>query len=185
MSRLAASFHAARRFSRDRTGVAALEFALILPVMLILYVGGFEVSDAVMLNHKVSHATSVLGDLVTQVEELDTAGIEMGNILDATEAVVSPYPTTDFAIIVTGVTIDGDGNATVAWSGARNATALACGAPVVLPAGIAQPSTFLVVANVSYDFSPPFGQYVVGNITLADEFYLRPRYSTTITYDIC
>jgi Flp pilus assembly protein TadG len=178
--RLAASLSASSRFRRDRKGVAALEFALILPVMLILYLGGFEVSDAVLINKKVSHATSVLGDLVTQVQALDDT--EMSNILDATEAVVSPYGTTDFSILVMGVTIDAQSQATVTWRSARNATAPACGSAVVLPAGILQPSTFLVVADIGYAFSPPFGKFITGDIDLTDKFYLRPRYSNAITY---
>ena len=58
----------------------------------------------------------------------------------------------------------------------------ACGSTVVLPPDILQPSTFLVVADVGYTFTPPFGKFITGDIDLTDKFYLRPRYSNSITY---
>lgn len=173
-----------KRFRRDTRGVAALEFALILPVMLAIYLGGVEVSSAVIVDQKVTHATSVLADLVTQADGGIT-NVEMSNILDAVTTVIAPYPTNEFSIVVSGVQVDGDGVASVAWSDARNATALAVDAAVTLPAGLSQPNTFLVVAEVTYAFRAGVGAIIVGTIELSDRFYLRPRYDTEICRPTC
>lgn len=166
------------RFRRNDKGLAALEFALILPIMVVLYLGGFEVSEAVIVNHKVTHATSVLGDLVAQEETITNS--DMTDILAAVSVVINPYPVADFAIVVSGVKVDSDGIARVVWSDTLNGTALAADQVIDLPTGLDTDDTFLVMAQVSYTYTPQFGQVLVGNIDLADQFYLRPRYVNEI-----
>jgi len=173
-----------KRFRRDTRGAAALEFALILPGMLAIYLGGIQVSSAVIANHKVTHATSVLADLVTQVDG-GISNVEMQNILNAVTTVIAPYPVEQFSVVVSGVRVDRDGIARVAWSDARNATALAVDSLVTLPAGLSQAETFLVVADVAYDFRAGVGSIIIGTIELADSFYLRPRYSSEICRPTC
>ncbi len=169
-----------RRFGRDRSGVSAVEFALILPIMLVLYLGGFEVSEAVIINHKVTHSTSVLGDLVAQTDAINDA--EMQSILDAVSTVISPYPMDDLTIIVSQIAIDNTGNATIDWSEARYTTALAEGTPVVLPAGLVRNNTCLIMAEVHYAYTPTFGKVLTGGvIDLGEVFYLRPREGTCVT----
>lgn len=165
-------------FGAATAGLAALEFALILPIMVVLYLGGFEVSEAFMINRKVTHATSALGDMVAQAE--DICDSEMANILDAAEAILNPYPSSPSKMIVSGVRIDDEGNATVVWSDARNATPYPADASIDLPINILQAETFVVVAEVTYDYIPTFGHTLTGTITLADSFYLRPRLSNEV-----
>ncbi len=165
-------------FGPATAGLAALEFALILPIMMLLYLGGFEGSEAFMINRKVTHATSVLGDLVAQSEEISDS--EMANILDAVEAIMNPYPSNLMTMIVSGVLIDDEGEATVVWSDARNTSAYGEGASIDLPLGLIQMETFVVVAEVEYVYTPTFGQTLTGPITLSDSFYLRPRLQNVV-----
>jgi Flp pilus assembly protein TadG len=146
--------------------------------MVVLYLGGFEVSEAFMINRKVTHATSVLGDLVAQSEQINDD--EMNNILDAVSSVMNPYPIVDMWMTVTGVRIDDEGVATVVWSDARNTTPLVPGAILTLPDAVTQPETFLVIAEVHYAYTPTFGHSLTGVIDLADLFYLRPRLQSEV-----
>lgn len=167
-----------RGFAAAKSGVAALEFALILPLLIGLYLGGFEVSEAFMINRKVTHTASALGDLVAQAEEISDG--EIDNILDAAAAIINPYPSNLVSMIVSGVLIDNDGSATVVWSDARNATAHEAGAAITLPEGVTQPDTFVVVAQVEFAYTPTFGHTFTGTITLSDAFYLRPRLQNVV-----
>lgn len=160
-------------FAKATSGLAALEFALILPIMALLYLGGFEVTEAFMINRKVTHATSALGDLVAQSEELSSS--DMSNIFDAVEAVLNPYPAAEGYMIVSGVRVDASGVATVVWSDARNTTAYQVGSEIALPLSVTQNDTFVVFAEVHYEYTPQFGYTLTGVIDLHDEFYLRPR----------
>jgi Flp pilus assembly protein TadG len=167
-----------RHFAVAQSGVAAVEFAFVLPLMVLLYLGGFEVAEGLVINRKVTHATSVLADLVAQDNAINAT--EMDNILDAVAAVLHPYPTEQLRIIVSGVTVSSQGSATVAWSDARNQAALPMGTGVSLPAGLTQPNTFIVVAEVAYNYAPLLGQYLLGAVQLSSTAHFRPRISSQI-----
>ena len=54
------------RFLCDRCGLAAVEFALILPVMLTLYFGGVEVTNMLVANRRVTSVAYTAADLAAQ-----------------------------------------------------------------------------------------------------------------------
>src|SRR5262249_34725949 len=56
-----------RRFARDKRGISAVEFAMLLPLMVTLYLGGVEVSQAVAIDRKVTLIARTVADLVAQV----------------------------------------------------------------------------------------------------------------------
>ena len=167
-----------RRLTSDRTGVSAVEFALILPLMLTLYIGGIQISEALTISRKVTHVTSSLGDLVAQSKTISNS--DMTNILNAAAAVMAPYSGDPLQIKVSGITIDTNGKATVAWGDARNDTALAKGATVTLPAAVNQANSFLVMTEVHYPYTPTIGYVLTGNFDLTDKFYQRPRLTDSI-----
>lgn len=170
-------------FGRDRRGVSGVEFALILPIMVVLYFSGFEITEAVTINRKVTHTTSVLGDLVAQGRTISSS--EMSNILDAAMSVMNPYPTTDATLLVTGVTVDSQGSASVAWSCGRNTAALATGGAITIPDDLAIADTFLVMSEVHYEYRPTFGYILTGTFDFNDTFYLWPRLQNEVTVTSC
>lgn len=167
------------RLAGDRSAVSAVEFALILPLMLALYVGGIQISEALSINRKVGHVTSTLADLVTQAKSLTNS--EMANILSASSSVMAPYTATDLAVTVSEIYIDNNGKATVQWSDALHATALGVGTSVTLPAAIAQPNSYVVVAEAHYPFTPVIGYVLTGSYDLNSTYYLKPRLSEKVT----
>jgi len=173
---LAARF---RGFIADRRAVSALEFALILPIMLTLYFGTVDLGDGLIIKRKVTHVASSLSDLVTQSKTITTA--DMKNIFDAAEAIIVPYDVGTLKMTVSEIKIDANGNATVAWSKTRNGTALTKNSAYAgLPAGVKQASTYLITAKVSYDYTPTVGYVLTGTHTLEDQFFLRPRQGASI-----
>ncbi len=162
----------------DRSGVSAVEFALILPLMLALYIGGIQVSEALSINRKVSHVTSTLADLVTQSKSLTNSDIS--NIFDASSSVMAPYSVTSLQITVSEIYIDKDGKATVQWSDARNATAPAKGSTVTLPAAVAVADSYVVLAVAHYPYTPSIGYVLTGSFDLSSTYYLKPRLSDSI-----
>ena len=63
-----------RRLLRDKRGVSAVEFAMLLPLMVTLYLGGVEVSQAVAIDRKVTLVARSLGDLVAQATTVTQLG---------------------------------------------------------------------------------------------------------------
>jgi Flp pilus assembly protein TadG len=167
-----------RRLVRDARGVAAVEFAMLLPLMVTLYLGGVEISQGIAIDRKVTLTSRTLADLSSQGSNINNA--TMSNIFNATTAVMSPYPVINVKATVTCVTIDSNGKATVKWSDTLNGTARAVGASVNLPAALNVPSTTLIWSEVEYNYKPTVGYIITGTLKLKDQIYMRPRLSDTI-----
>lgn len=168
-----------RRFVNERHGVAAVEFALILPVMVLMYVGTVELTNAISVNRKVVATASTVGDLTAQASNIDDTS--MSGILDASAAVMEPYSSSPLKLRVTQVVVDATGKATVGWSSARNMTAFTKGSSFSgLPTGLKTPSTYLIYSEVNYGYVSPIGQFIQGTLTLSESFYLRPRVGSCV-----
>lgn len=167
------------RFRRDHRGLSAVEFALILPFMLTLYLGGSELTQAITIKRKTALVTRTIGDLVAQDVNITNAKIQA--IFSASAAVAAPYPTANLKIIVSSVSIDGQGVAKIAWSDAYQNTARAVNSTVTLPTGLNIANTSLIWAEVGYNYTPPIGYMITGVLNLADKLYLRPRMVNSIT----
>ena len=102
------------RFAGDRRGVSAVEFALLAPVMIALYLGLVEISDGIGIDRKVSLTAATLANLTAQATTITTS--EMSNILDASSAIVAPYSASKLKMTVSCLNIDSDKNVTVKWS---------------------------------------------------------------------
>lgn len=161
-----------RRFAGDRRGVSAVEFALVAPIMIGLYFGVVEVSDGIGASRKVSLTAATLANLTAQVSTLTTA--DMSNILDASSSVISPYDPSKLKIAVTCISIDSTKTPTAKWSVARNGGTARAGT-MTLPTALAVAGTQLVLAEVSYAYTPIVGYNITGTINLSDKMYMSPR----------
>src|SRR4029079_6293863 len=106
-----------RRFQEDKRGVSAVEFAMLLPLMVTLYIGGVEVSSAIAVDRKVTLVARTVGDLVAQSTSVNAT--DMTNILNAASSVVQPYQPSLIKVTVSRVAVDGNGAAKVVWSKRR------------------------------------------------------------------
>lgn len=168
-----------RHLLRDCKGIAATEFAMILPLMLIMFLGAVEFSTGVAIDRKVTQTVRTVTDLVSQSSVINNS--DMTNILDAAAKVMTPYPETPMKIKVSALDIDNSGAARVAWSDARHTTKRSTGSSVTLPAALAVPNTQLIFGEIEYAYDPPVGYAMVGSINLNEKFYVRPRQGTSIS----
>ena len=164
------------RFRRDAEGVALVEFAMLLPVMLIAYCGVVDVVQMVMANRKVTQLTLALADLTARFGAVAPADID--NILKASESVMMPFDGTAVSMTVSSVVIDANKIAKVCWSNAsKGTTPLARGTTVTLPASVNVPNTSVIMARASYHYAPITG-YVLRDATYTlgnNLIYTRPR----------
>ncbi len=181
-----------RGFIASTRGVAAIEFAAILPVLLIMLLATFDGGNAIGAYVKVRAATYVLASVTNQYwTAVPIQSANMTGIMSATTAVLAPYSSTPLAAVISELTISKKKatTATVRWSATQNGTALAAGASVTLPSGISKSTDtcgtypcYLILAQVSYTYTPLFGYFGSGGIKLSDTEYVTPRSSTCIPY---
>jgi Flp pilus assembly protein TadG len=168
----------AGRFIRDTHGVSAVEFALLLPLMLTMYLGGSEVASAVATSRKVTLVSRTVADLTSQSSSITDAS--MTNILNASAAVIAPYASSKLKVTVSEVKIDANGAATVVWSDTLGGTARPAGSSVTLPAGLKVANTWLIWSEAEFNYEPTFGSGLTGSLALKDRMYMRPRLSNDV-----
>ena len=153
--------------------------AMLLPLMVTLYLGVVEVSQGVATDRKVTLTTRTMADLASRVSSINNA--DMTNILNASSTVVAPYDVSKLKVVVSAVTIDNAGVATVAWSDTLNGTKRTVGSTVTLPTALNVANSTLIWGEVTYDYRPTIGYVISGTLTLSDKIYMRPRLSDTVT----
>ena len=172
----------ARRLAQERKGVAAVEFALILPLLLTLYIGTIEGSRALSYDRRLTSAASALGDLVAQTKSSLTL-TELNDIFVAAEITVSPFTATTLEQVVTCVFVDADGNAIVNWSyGHNGGTAHSTGAAYDLPVEFTDVArdTYVIISEARMDYTPLTGFIFPEGFTLYKEHYYVPRFGEYI-----
>lgn len=178
-----------RRLRSDVRGVGAVEFALIAPLLLFLYITSFELTIGLSVSKRVTRTASTIADLVTQQSKVTTSDLQQ--MTSVANAVFTPYKPENLKIKVTGVTLDASSNPTVAWSWAQDGSRpYANASSVNVPTDMRSASTFLVRAEVSVThqllmFMPGLMPSNLQTITLNREFYYRQRVGTSITCDGC
>ena len=169
-----------RRFLRARDGIAAVEFALILPFMTLVYLGGYEIMEEIGAERQVELSAATVATIVTQYSTI-SASQTMPGILAASTAVMTGLTTSDAAVTVTCITIDSTGKATVAWSQALNGTARTTGATITVPTALDVANTTLILGETTYSYTPLIDFMKIGTRSLYSSIYMLPRNPGSIT----
>jgi Flp pilus assembly protein TadG len=180
-----------RRFIASRRGVAAVEFAIIMPVLLILFLSSYDVGNAIIIYLKVRAATYELAAITNQYSTGSTGQIStttMTSITAAVGTVLAPYSSTPTTIIISQIKATSKTAATVSWSYTVGGTALS-GSYTGLPSNMAKNSCnntypcYFILSQVSYTYTPMFGSYMTGPLTLSDSLLVTPRTSKCVQYN--
>ena len=92
----------ARRWKSDKSGVAAVEFAMIVPIMFFMFIGAVEISQAITVDRRVTQVASSMADLVAR-KETSITQTEMGDITKIGSYIMMPYSQTPLQVVVRNV----------------------------------------------------------------------------------
>ncbi|TIN31447.1 MAG: pilus assembly protein [Mesorhizobium sp.] len=189
--RTAGVWRKASRFWSDRRGIAAVEFALIMPILLIMYLVTMEASQAIETSKKVSRIGSMVADLVTQQTSVAKADVE--GIMKIGPVTLQPYSRTAPTITITAIQVTPDATkALVVWSrklvdGVPSAGA-AANTDTTVPATLKVAGTFLIRVESTLVYDPAIKLAMTSafnKINMGETYYLRPRRSVTIPCTDC
>ncbi len=174
----------------DRRGVAAVEFALILPLLLIVMIGTAETTSALNYKRKISQVAFSVADLVSQSSSLSSG--DMSDIMTAARAIMQPFPADGLNVVIASVSFDSRGKATVDWSvNQSGGTPWSKGSapPVTFPAGTARAGTSVVIGRANSTYTPLFASMAqsifprAASIFMEDTYFLLPRLSDKVTFN--
>lgn len=180
----------AMQLLRDRSGVAAVEFALILPLLLILLIGMAETTSALSFKRKLSQTAFSVTDLVSQSTALTSS--DMTDLMVAADAIMEPFSSDGMTVIVASITFDAKSKPTVDWSvNQAGTTPWSKGStpPITIPAGVTAASTTIIVGQAKASYTLMFGSLLqnifprAATIGMEDTYFLLPRLSDTVTFN--
>ena len=166
------------RLARDTRGVSVIEFAIVLPFLIALYLGGYQLSDAISAYRKVTTATRTVADVTSQFASVSDT--ELDAVLAASQQVMTPYKVANAQLTVSQIVVSNGGAATVDWSRGLNTPALKTGDPYTLPENIKQKNTSLIIATIRYNYVPIVAPALIGTIPMRDVIIMSPRVTDTI-----
>jgi len=161
-----------RRFWLDRAAVAAVEFALVLPLMVAVLTGVAELSFYMMAIRRVSVCAETVGDLVARATSVSSS--DMTDIYQAARYLIEPFDENDMTIAVVSVRYDdSSGVAYEDWTDNWNSGSVSNATTQADGLGIAGES--VIIVGISYTYTPILNAIISTTVTLTDTSITRPR----------
>lgn len=171
---------------RDNRGIAAIEFALLVPILIVILAAVVDFGQAFAANRKINQISYKIADVISQSAEWQDS--EVSAVLTGAKSIVLPFETSGLKIVLTVIDVDDSGKETVAWSRASGTTAYMAGqaSPVTIPAKIKENDMQFVAVEVTYALATPFTSLlepITGRSSYSfDESYiLYPRTGNVIS----
>ena len=173
----------------DCRGVVAVEFAMIVPIMLLMFFGTIEFSSGVAVDRKMTLVARLLSDLTSQ--STSVSDTDIANFTTTAKAELYPYDPTLLNATITELWIDpATSNAYVQWSQPPGPRQRTPGTVVAIPptliakdsAGNVVPGQYLIFSETSYLYTPAVGYVMKAAINLKDNAYTRPRQTSCVIY---
>jgi|GEM_PF-186489 len=189
---------------RDRSGIAATEFAVIVPLMLVMFFGVVEFSQGVAVDRKVTMVARTVSDLTSQAPSSAPQATQstindtyLQNVFTASIAMFQPYPAAPTNAQVSEIYVDSTGTAKIQWSKAATilgnatqatltASSRSAGDDVtnLVPPTLLVRKTYLIWSEVSYRYVPTIGYVMIPTgVLLSDRAFTRPRQVVCIVYN--
>lgn len=186
LNNVTSKFPTLGKLRRNSEGVAAIEFALVAPIMIAFYFGMSELAMGIMADRNVSHATAVTADLATQLPLLNS--VELSDVMTATVAVldIDANELNNVTIEVSSFQMMTDG--TVNEIGyARLGPQISTGGPANYDPSVINSQMFnaqsgVVVARLNYSYTP-VTLFFLNAFTMSETLVMKPRKSINVPFD--
>ena len=191
----------------DCRAIAATEFALIVPIMLVLFFGTVEFSSAVAVDRKITIFSRAISDMTSQAPATTpkfavTTDTLLQNAFTSGIMILRPYLQNSSSTLnatVSEIYVDSTGTARIVWSKSAVISQTATQATLtpstnfspgdvvtnLVPPPLLQKQTYLIFSQTKYLFTPAvdFGNLMGGGVTLSDFAYSAPRQATCVVYN--
>ena len=177
-----------------RRGVSAVEFALILPILLFFAIGTYEVTALVRVNMKLTRAAGALAKIIAQQSSSVTSGTTgtLGDICTGAALEMTPFATKPFSAAIVSVTNSSGSSVAMDWEsdGSCTTAATAMGsAAAVTRAGayglVPNAGDSVVMVKATYAYTSVLHYALGKSFALTQYGYARPRTGATVACSNC
>jgi Flp pilus assembly protein TadG len=162
-----------RCFARAKKGLAALEFAIIAPMMIFLLFGSVDLIDMLGADQRSQNVASSLSDVVARDDAVSNQ--EITGLWAAIDVLMFPDDTSTLKVRVTSVTIINATTARVVWSEGHGIAPRTANSTVSLPAQMMQAGSSVIWTETDLAYDSPLGFLTTGTVSLKHDAYRRSR----------
>lgn len=161
-----------RQFLKEEQGSPALEAAFLFPMMVTMFCGVMDVGIGLMINMKVTNASQMVSDLVSRDTTVSAAVIN--DSIVAGRMAIMPYDTTPYGVDIAGIQFVGTTRTpTVQWRTTQN---MSPNQNVTSRSeGLGAQNEGVIAVTVRYVYSPYFSSFLMNNVVMGEEAYVRGR----------
>jgi Flp pilus assembly protein TadG len=176
-------------FSRSQSGAVAIEFVLILPLLILVFLGMIDLTGLASDSRRVSYAASVAADLVTR-QQTQTTPDQIADVFVGVDLVMAGARADPARVEISNFRLQ-NGNVNQIWT-RNNARGEPCGAPATAGFNaLMADGNDLVVAVVCTEHTPMVNQFM-GETTIGAALFglraqvvMRPRHSLRLNCPAC
>lgn len=168
-----------QQFHNDTRGLALIESALVLPLMIVLLFGLFDIGQALIINQKLKAATYTASDLITRKSTINDDDID--NAIGGAYLVIDPYNRGRLGIDIAGIIFDENDNPNVTW---RHTDNMQPDSDIPSDAdGLGFEGEGVVAVSTEYAYTPLFSSLFIGDITMKESSFMRGRRTSVVSYE--
>lgn len=181
--------HHVKRFFEEKSGLAATEFALVLPILMILFFGAVDVTRYILIVQKVEKLTHSVANVTAQSATI-TQGT-LNQVMDASSDIMNPYITGANSRIIISSIYRPPGTTTtpsIIWRHQGGGTFAATSAIGAVGAVPTLPTAFsfdqrenIIAAEVFYQFNPILPNPWFGTTVIYRSAFYAPRFGALTT----
>lgn len=182
------TFASFRSLLKDQRGLGGVEFAIVTPLLIMIYIGAFELSLGFTVAGKAARASSAVADLVSQQTEVNKA--YLGNMSNVVKSILAPYEGSTYTLKISGIEVTGANQGTVIWSRDQNgAVPYAANSTTTVPAQFTATKAFVIRTELIVEHEVLlFAQNLASSsntVDLSKTTYFRSRQAEIIKCPDC
>ncbi|PZP55917.1 MAG: hypothetical protein DI586_05345 [Micavibrio aeruginosavorus] len=173
------TLHAVKMWWKNEEGLAAIEAAMLFPVMMTLMLGSYDLGTGIVLNGRTITATQVAADLISRDKTVNQA--DVNDIIMAAQLAYEPFGLRDFGIDIVSVEFDSQRRPQVLWRETRDMSANNNALENIQ--GMGDQGDGMIIVTVEYTYKPLFAKYFTGEMKMVETAYSRGRRSPTVEWE--
>ena len=170
----------ARNLMTHQGGTALIEFALVLPIMITLFLGVFEGTRIVAASMRLANAAQSVADMIAQQSNITST--TMTNFCNGGQLSMTPLSGTSLKVAVAEVT-NNNGSLVVDWNDTTcNSATTIANATTLATTLVPNANDSVVIVQATYAYTSPISYVLSSSYTLTQTAYQRPYNVGTITH---
>ena len=165
------------QWRKGEDAMAAVEAALIFPVLLVMLLGTWDMGYGILAAQKTIRAAQVTADLVARNRNVDET--IMDEAVEGGRLAMTPFSTSTYSVDIQSIAFDNNGDAIQLWcdtrGGAPNGNALNNLGDLAIP------GEGVIIVTVNYQYQPHFAGFVIDTLNFQEVAFSRGRLTSTVT----